>query len=573
MNLIIGIPLYVSFQNSVEKFLKREAQNTSTVIAELRALYTTEVVNKANKSCVPVMGAYDEVEGAIPLPATLSIMLGERLSKGNFEGQVKLYSKFPFPWREKTGGLKDQFSQNAWAFLIDYPDSSYSEIQTINNEEIIRYATGDVLKRGCVNCHNTYKGTPKNDWVENDLRGVLEIQKPTKNIKEELKSNFLLTGFIILFCALLLILFIHKILTFLKGEISDKVNANTELSALKVAFDKTAIVATANKKGEILDVNEKFCAISKYSKEELIGQNHRILSSGHHSKEFFIQMWKVISSGNVWRDTIKNSAKDGSHYWVDSTIIPLKDSNNKVYQYISIRFDVTKSKLDEQKILDHNSDLTNFAHIISHDLKAPLRGIQTLSDFIIDDLGDDLPEGVKSNFSLMKGRISRMNNLITGVLNFSKHSISKEGKLDVIDLNELINQIFADIDLPVNYEVNIYKDFPKITGNRVKMHQIFGNLIWNAIKYNSNDNPTLEIGFQEDESKGCTYFVKDNGPGIAPEYQEKVFVIFQTLNSRDTVESTGVGLSIVKKMINQQGGEIWIDSDGKSGSTFLFTLS
>lgn len=573
MLLIISIPLYFSFNNSVEQSLIQEAKNTSNVIAELRSLYTTEVVNQTNRGCAPAMSIYSAVQGAIPLPATLSIMLGERLSKGKYEGQVKLYSKYPFPWREKTGGLRDNFGKNAWEFLYKNPDSSYYEVQEIEGQEVIRYATGDVLKQACVKCHNSYIGTPKTDWKVNDLRGILEIQKPTKSILARTQTNFIYSGSIIFLFSLLLIFILHKILTHLKKSIIVHEHVNSELSDLKEAFDETAIIAVADLQGNITSVNKKFCEISKYKEEELIGQNHRIINSGFHDKSFFVDLWKTISSGNVWVGNIKNKAKDGSHYWVNTTIIPLKNPSGKITQFISIRFEITQQKLGEEKILQHNKDLENFAHIISHDLKAPLRGIQTLAKFIEEDMGEDLPKDVANHIRLLNGRTQRMDNLITGVLNFSKHSMdSVDIDTEEVNVNELVEQIIQDAHISEHIQIETANNLPSIQCNPVKAHQIFGNLIWNAIKYNDNPSPKIEIGFNTLQNGKVNFFVKDNGPGIAKEYQEKVFIIFQTLNARDQVESTGVGLSIVKKMLNNMGGEIWIESDGKTGTTFYFNF-
>jgi light-regulated signal transduction histidine kinase (bacteriophytochrome) len=135
----------------------------------------------------------------------------------------------------------------------------------------------------------------------------------------------------------------------------------------------------------------------------------------------------------------------------------------------------------------------------------------------------------------------------------------------------MVTETVNDLAPPANFKVEIQQDMPEITADRIKVEQVFSNFISNAIKYNNNPNPTLNIGYTE-EADQHVFYVADNGPGIDPEYHEKVFVIFQTLQARDKVESTGVGLAIVKKIIEDAGGKVWLESEVGQGSTFYFSL-
>jgi PAS domain S-box-containing protein len=349
-----------------------------------------------------------------------------------------------------------------------------------------------------------------------------------------------------------------------------------EIAHIKTALDESAIVAITNQKGIITYVNEKFCDISKYSNEELIGQDHRIVNSGYHSKEFIKSIWTTISNGNIWKGEIKNKAKDGSYYWVNTTIVPFLFKNGKPYQYIAIRADITEQKLAQENLNiallnleKNNKELDQFAYVVSHDLKAPLRAINNLSEWIVEDM-PEMPEEVSTNLGLLRGRILRMENLINGVLDYSRIGRTKIEK-ETIDLKLMLNQVVETIVPTQGFEVSIDDNLPNIYGANILLYQVFSNIISNAVKY--NDEPIGKIECNYTEIPDFHQFtITDNGPGIAEEYREKVFGVFQTIEARDKKESTGIGLSIVKKIIEEQGGEIYIESEGDSGTSFVFTL-
>ncbi|MDX1904460.1 MAG: PAS domain S-box protein [Thermonemataceae bacterium] len=147
-------------------------------------------------------------------------------------------------------------------------------------------------------------------------------------------------------------------------------------------LDKFSIVAVTDARGVIIYANDKFCEISKYSREELIGKNHNIINSGYHDKEFFVDMWKKITKGLLWRGEICNKAKDGGLYWVDSFIVPELDSNSRPLRYYSFRIDITERKLQEQKIQEKNQKLTEIAFIQSHEVRRPVANILGLVSLI-----------------------------------------------------------------------------------------------------------------------------------------------------------------------------------------------
>jgi PAS domain S-box-containing protein len=349
-----------------------------------------------------------------------------------------------------------------------------------------------------------------------------------------------------------------------------------EINDVRSALDESSIVTITDQKGIINFVNDKFCSISKYSKEELLGQYHYLDNPHYKLNKFIKNMWKVIANGQVWQGEIMNVAKDGSFYWVYSTIVPFLDNEGKPYQYIAISSDITEQK-QAQKNLNNaltdlekkNKELDQFAYIVSHDLKAPLRAINNLSEWIMEDM-PDMPAEVSSNFGLLRGRVMRMENLINGVLDYSrigKVLIEKQ----LTDLKKMLHYIVETIVPTEGYVVYIADNIPEIKIARILFQQIFTNLISNAIKY--NDKPIGKIECLYESLPGFHQFtIKDNGPGIAKEYHEKVFKVFQTIEARDKKESTGVGLSIVQKIVEEKGGTIRIESEEDKGASFIFTI-
>ncbi|MCX5724697.1 MAG: ATP-binding protein [Nitrospirae bacterium] len=349
------------------------------------------------------------------------------------------------------------------------------------------------------------------------------------------------------------------------------------LSDFKAALDAHAIVAITDANGKITYANDKFCAISKYSRKELLGKDHRLINSGHHSKEYIRDLWDTIKSGQIWKGELKNRAKDGSTYWVDTTIVPFLDQDGKPTQYIAIRAEITERKQLEEKnaaIMQEleavNKELTNFAYVVSHDLKAPLRGISSLAGWLIDDYGDQLGDEGKKQLGLMANRVERLNGLISGILTYSRAGRNQEHR-QTVDLNALLHNTIELLAPPPHIAIQIATPFPSISMEPFKAQQIFQNLLSNAIKFMDKPAGQILMGCVR-EGPSCHVTISDNGPGIESKYFDKIFELFQTLNRRDALESTGVGLSIVKKILELEHQKIWVESTPGIGTTFHFTL-
>jgi len=217
-----------------------------------------------------------------------------------------------------------------------------------------------------------------------------------------------------------------------------------------------------------------------------------------------------------------------------------------------------------------NEELKNFAYVVSHDLKAPLRGIAQISHFLSDDYSAVLDKNGRDMVDLIGNRVKRMHNLIDGILQYSRVGHIKEEKKHV-DINALLKDIIVMIALPNNLKAFVDSDLPVIFFEKTRIEQVFQNLLSNAIKF--TNKPAAEIRIKcADDGKYWKFSVSDNGIGIEKKHYERIFRIFQTLKPRDEEENTGVGLSIVKKIIESNNGKIWVESEAGKGSTFFFTL-
>ena len=217
-----------------------------------------------------------------------------------------------------------------------------------------------------------------------------------------------------------------------------------------------------------------------------------------------------------------------------------------------------------------NRELQDFAHITAHDLKAPLRAIGTLAEWIAESYVEKFDAEGKEQISLLIGRAQRMSKLIDGILRYSEVTRTHQ-KAEKVNLNSLVTDIIRGIDLPDNIEIIIENQLPTLKYEQTRMIQIFQNLMTNAVKYMDKPEGHIEINCTE-QNGFWKFSVADNGPGIDEKYYKKIFKIFQTLSPRDEVESTGIGLPLVKKIIENYGGEIWVESKVGIGSIFFFTL-
>lgn len=355
--------------------------------------------------------------------------------------------------------------------------------------------------------------------------------------------------------------------------------ANKELHKLSIVASKadSAIIIT-NSDGIAEWVNDGFVRLTGFYFDDIVGQNpHHLLTGKKSNQDTIAALNLAITNHEAFSCELLKYKKSGEPFWTQITMTPIaSDADTETEaKYIYIESDITPRKLAEEKMNRYMknlektiSELDKFAYVVSHDLKAPVRAIGNLTGWIEEDMGGRLPADLLEHFNTIKGRVVRMEGLINGILDYTKAS-KTSGELQPFEMNELVRDSIDLIGPPANAVINVRDNLPNMRAERVKLQQVFLNLIQNAIKYNDKEDIQVEIRC-EDQGNDWKFFVKDNGPGIEPRYHEKIFVIFQTLNARDEVESRGVGLAIVKKIVEEEGGKIWVESEKGKGATFCF---
>jgi PAS domain S-box-containing protein len=374
-----------------------------------------------------------------------------------------------------------------------------------------------------------------------------------------------------------------------------------ELADIKFALDQSTIVAITDQRGIINYVNDEFCRISKYSRQELLGQDHRIINSGYHPKEFIRDLWTTIAAGQVWKGELRNRAKDKSIYWVDTTIVPFLSSEGKPYQYVAIRHDITQRKLAEEQVLQQAAELQRAAQLsfvgelaagLAHEIKNPLAGIQGAVDILIRRRDKNDPE--REALEGMRHEVERIDSTVRALLDRARPRLVSVRASSLCDIvGRVVNLARAQLTntATCGRRVNIVFEPPAdpitIPIDPAQIEDAVLNLIINAIEAADGDGQVkIRVARSEDDRAeagsprgqpawGAGEFedeaiveVSDNGRGIGAEDLTRIFNPFFTTRPG----GTGLGLPAVRRIARAHGGGIEVKSSVGKGSTFALHL-
>ena len=361
-----------------------------------------------------------------------------------------------------------------------------------------------------------------------------------------------------------------------------------DLNNQKYALDQHAIVSMSDLSGCITYANDRFCAISAYAREELIGQPHSLIKSGLHDTAFYQQLWQTIQNGQVWHGEICSRKKTGELYWVHASIVPLMGLDGQVQQYIAIRTDITDRKhiersLEEAKEIAEKASLakSQFLANMSHEIRTPMNAVLGLLQLL---QGSVLTPAQKTLVTQTETSARFLLSLLNDILDFSKVEAGMMTlevlpfRLDTM-VDELANMLASSVgEKPIDLNMVLDPDVPPmLIGDDMRLRQILLNLGSNAIKF--TDHGQVLVRIQKVPSTGSETLVKfsvqDSGIGIAAEHQQSIFEGFSQAESSTTRRygGSGLGLSICRQLVEMMGGQLQVESSLGKGSTFFFTIS
>lgn len=368
----------------------------------------------------------------------------------------------------------------------------------------------------------------------------------------------------------------------LRISIAEQSTAIAKLDALMAAVDQHAIVSTTDVQGRITYVTDNFCQVSRYPPDELLGQTHRVINSKHHPQEFLAQIWQTILAGKTWQGEIRNRAKDGSLYWVLSTIAPFTDAAGNIAQFVSIRTDITSQKEAELAAAAANRAKSQFLANMSHEIRTPLTAIIGLSH--VADL-PDLDPGVAASLSQIRESGEHLLAMLNDVLDFAKIEVEQvELHLSPMSLRDTVAQVVAMYRAPALAKglvltAEVETEVPDTyLGDAVRLRQVLLNLVSNAVKCTSVGSITVDVALDGlPDSRGTVplrFAVTDTGPGISTSDLGRIFDPFVQVDASLTrqVAGTGLGLAITRDLVRLMGGNLDVESAVGVGSTFACTI-
>ncbi len=574
------------------------ARAYSDTVRAFRTLYSSEVVSVATDQGILAVHDYHEREGTIPLPATLSMMIGESLRERGRAGRTQLYSPYPFPRREEEGGLQDQFAKDAWDALVTDPDGEFIRIEEFQGQLALRHATADRMQVSCVGCHNNHPDSPKRDWQPGDVRGILEVDIPLDSATAQARTGIGQTLSLLGMFGVAGISGLALVLGRLRqtsDELEQRVQERTEELERREEKHRT-ILASAHEAfvaidatSQILEWNQQAEATFGWSQQEAVGRQLPELIIPPRFRDAHmrgLERFMETGEGPALNQRLELSAlhRDGHEFPIELSIAAIPQG--ETYLFSAFVHDITERKQSQQELMRAkeaaeaaNRAKSDFLANMSHEIRTPMNAIIGMNELLIDT---DLTPTQRDYAAMVQESADSLLVLINDILDFSKIEAGKF-QLDAspFDLRECVGDTMKTLaerahrqGLELAYHIDL--DLPeRLVGDHNRLRQVIVNLVGNAIKFTKQGEIVLNAECQErtDHDVVVHFTVQDTGIGISSEKQEQIFRAFEQADESTTRQygGTGLGLAIASRLVNLMEGRIWVESDVGRGSTFHFT--
>jgi signal transduction histidine kinase len=496
----------------------------------MREWYSIEVVQRLHAIGIKDSEPYREKEGAIPLPALLSLNLGGQLFSGRPGERVRLLSGYPFPQAGDLGQLMDPFQRKAWEFLNQHPEESFYQVEQVDGRQSLRFATAGRMQQECVNCHNEKADSPKRDWQVGQVGGVVEIVYPLDSLEKITRMDWLdsygMMGILVLLWLGgfgLVVLKLRRV----SEELENRVRHRTD------------DLNKANQQLEV-EIHERKLA------EETIRQARDNLEKRVQERTRKL----AASNAELIREVAERKRAEDD----------IRNLNSQLVQ--------RSAQLEAS-----NKELEAFSYSVSHDLRAPLRGIDGFSQAVLEDYDEKLDESGRSYLHRVRAASQRMSQLIDAMLNLARLTRA-EIHSKTFDMSAIVHGILEDLQkMEPEREVEcVVANNLLATADPQLIRAVLENLLGNAWKFTRlQPNPRIEFGHGQYKGQAA-YFVKDNGAGFDMTYVHKLFGTFQRLHAYTEFPGVGIGLATVHRIIQRHGGQIWAEGVVDEGAIFHFTL-
>lgn len=580
------LPVYLAYKhtrNITIETQRHAAEAFSEMMSQFRDFYSSEVLSKMQNLPVRVSHEYSGIEDALPLPASMVFDLAERINHAEKDFKLFIVSEYPFPWRYSKP--LDDFEKKALEQFAQLGRESYDEVRKFEGEDTLYYASPIRMKQSCVDCHNSHPDSPKTDWKTGDVRGLQIITFPLSAIEHTsmLGLAYLVTFIIFAFIIgnSLVIWFYNKQQMAIAGL---KLKSN-ELDFFKRALEEHAIVTIYDRDRKIKYANNQLNQISGYTKDELIGKSADIFlpEDDDYNVFQFNEMWETVMSGQTWHGDIKNINRNGDVFWVSATVVPFMNDTGQPFQFVSVQTDISTRIMAEQESVfareeaeKANLAKSEFLSSMSHELRTPLNAIIGFSELISYD--ETLTADLQENAGEISKAGHHLLTLINEILDLSKiESGNMSLELETVSVAELAGECYSLIDsIAEKHQITVINE---VTGNLgvradyMRLKQVLLNLLSNAIKYNRENGQVTIKAERTPDMQRVRITITDTGIGIADKDLKKLFKPFSRLaENQMTVEGTGIGLTITKKIVEMMYGQINFDSTVGVGSSFWIEM-